>query len=248
MAQLSISGEGGEAVIKYEEIGKRIYEERKYLYRISHKKMAEDLGMDHAEIRRFEEAESGSGIADTDKLDLIAEYFEIPLERLMFGQKKEIPGYPDDAAKIVNIGRIKDIDQTHMEKLAMVTRADPKESDIMACVCGPYHLYAVYEQEAGIAFKRPQIYCFMADEIIGAAEASVVPAEWFLNEAFLEEICPAANAAHLRRESDRNIVLLQSVYVRDSFRSRGIMRLMIDAAKELADAGIALPQVGVTKR
>ena len=76
-------------MIDLEKIGKRILEERKYLHRISQEKMAEDLGMYQADISNLEKAKSGSGITDIVKLDMIADYFGIPLETLLFGRRND---------------------------------------------------------------------------------------------------------------------------------------------------------------
>ena len=76
-------------MVDYERIGKRILEERKYLRRISQEKMAEDLGMYQADISNLEKAKNGSGITDLSKLDMIADYFDIPLETLLFGRRND---------------------------------------------------------------------------------------------------------------------------------------------------------------
>ena len=76
-------------MIDLNKIGKRIQEERKYLRRISQEKMAEDLGMYQADISNMEKAKSGSGITDLVKLDMIADYFDMPLETLLFGRRQD---------------------------------------------------------------------------------------------------------------------------------------------------------------
>ena len=76
-------------MLDYEQIGKRILEERKYLRRISQEKMAEDLGMYQADISNLEKAKNGSGITDLSKLEMIAEYFDMPLETLLFGRRQD---------------------------------------------------------------------------------------------------------------------------------------------------------------
>ena len=76
-------------MIDLNKIGKRIQEERKYLRRISQEKMAEDLGMYQADISNMEKAKSGGGITDLVKLDMIADYFDMPLETLLFGKRQD---------------------------------------------------------------------------------------------------------------------------------------------------------------
>ena len=74
-------------MIDFEKIGKRIAEERKYIHKISQEKMAEDLGMYQSDISNMEKAKKGSGITDLYKLGLIADYFSVPLETLLFGRE-----------------------------------------------------------------------------------------------------------------------------------------------------------------
>ena len=77
-------------MIDFKRIGKRILEERKYLHRISQEKMAEDLGMYQADISNMEKAKNGSGITDLAKLDMIADYLDMPLESLLFGRRQDM--------------------------------------------------------------------------------------------------------------------------------------------------------------
>ena len=76
-------------MIDYEKIGRRIYEERKFIRHISQEKMAEDLGMYQADISNLEKAKKSSGITDLNKLQLIADYFSLPIENLLFGTSAE---------------------------------------------------------------------------------------------------------------------------------------------------------------
>ena len=66
-------------MIDFDKIGNRIYEQRKYFRKLSQERMAEELGMYQADISNMEKAKKGSGITDLSKLDMIAEYLEIPL-------------------------------------------------------------------------------------------------------------------------------------------------------------------------
>ena len=49
-------------MIDFEKIGTRIAEERKFVKRVSQRKMAEDLNMYQADISNLEKAKNGSGI------------------------------------------------------------------------------------------------------------------------------------------------------------------------------------------
>ena len=71
-------------MINAEAIGKNIRRLRKER-NISQEKMAEDLGMYQADISNLERAVGGSGIADLFKLDLIADYFGVPLVSIISG-------------------------------------------------------------------------------------------------------------------------------------------------------------------
>ena len=70
-------------MIDFDKIGMRIKEQRKCILKVSQEKMAEELNMYQADISNIEKAKSGSGITDITKLDMIAEYFDIPLESLL---------------------------------------------------------------------------------------------------------------------------------------------------------------------
>ena len=75
-------------MINAEMIGKNIRYLRKSR-KISQGKMAEDLGMYQADISNLERAMGGSGISDLYKLDLIADYFGVPLDKLISGPMQE---------------------------------------------------------------------------------------------------------------------------------------------------------------
>ncbi len=76
-----------------QEIGRRIREQRKYIKRVSQEKMADDLLMYQADISNMEKGKKGSGIADLDKLNLIADYLGISLDFLIFGTKEKMTPY-----------------------------------------------------------------------------------------------------------------------------------------------------------
>ncbi len=76
-------------MVDFEKIGHRIREERKLNKRVSQEQMAHDLGYYQADISNLEKAKNGSGITDLYKLDLIADYFNIPLANLIFGMEED---------------------------------------------------------------------------------------------------------------------------------------------------------------
>ena len=74
-------------MIIVDSIGKRIRTLRKQKH-ISQERMAEDLGMYQADISNLERANSGSGITDLFKLDMIAGYFGVSLVELLIGSRE----------------------------------------------------------------------------------------------------------------------------------------------------------------
>ncbi len=75
-------------MIDADNIGKRIRLLRRKK-RVSQERMAEDLGMYQADISNLERAMGGSGITDLFKLDMIADYFGVPLAELLNGSPEE---------------------------------------------------------------------------------------------------------------------------------------------------------------
>lgn len=71
-------------MVDVERIGRRIKEQRK-LRGESQTLMADRLCVHQETISNLENAKSGSGISDLYKLDTIAQYFDMPLETLIFG-------------------------------------------------------------------------------------------------------------------------------------------------------------------
>ena len=137
-------------MIDFDKIGKRILEERKYIRRISQEKMAEDLGMYQADISNIEKAKNGSGITDLTKLDLIADYFDMPLETLLFGRRQ------DQMEKYYgSTMQIKEYTKKKTKKHEAILRnllgaSNDEELDgaldrILTFECGPYRIYVAHE-------------------------------------------------------------------------------------------------------
>lgn len=76
-------------MLDYDVIASRIREQRKYVQKISQKKMAEDLGMYQPDLSALENNKKGCGIHDLAKLELIAGYLNISLSYLLFGDGEE---------------------------------------------------------------------------------------------------------------------------------------------------------------
>ena len=74
-------------MLDYDMIASRIREQRKYIKKVSQKKMAEDLGMYQPDLSDMENNKPGCGIQDLAKLEVIADYLHVPLYYLLFGDE-----------------------------------------------------------------------------------------------------------------------------------------------------------------
>ena len=177
-------------MIDFEKIGKRILEERKYLHRISQEKMALDLGMYQADISNLEKAKKGSGISDLYKLDLIADYFDIPLESLIFGRRQDkMEKYYGTKMQIKPFSG--KLSAKHRALLRSLMGAGPDEDaetnldNIGAYKCGPYMVYEAHEYQIELTGSDPadknqqnflekiHLYLIYQDEVIGCLTACV---------------------------------------------------------------------------
>lgn len=180
-------------MIDYEKIGRRIYEERKFLHHISQEKMAEDLGMYQPDISNLEKARKGSGITDLSKLELIADYFDLPIENLLFGTSMEahMVDYYGSKMEIRPYKGKKAVkSKEHGKILTKLIGRDPEETHPWCYECGPYTLYVGMEtqhrieraeqltEEGPIDTKKNvkiHIYVFFNDSIIANLLASTFP-------------------------------------------------------------------------
>ena len=196
-------------MVDFEKIGKRILEERKYLRRISQEKMAEDLGMYQADISNLEKAKSGSGITDLAKLDMIADYFDMPLETLLFGRRQDqMEKYYGSKMQLKEYTkkRTKKHD-TILRGLMGIPKAETaseKDSDlgnITAYDCGPYRAYVAYEvqreytgedpeaeQEVLSAIVKVHIYVLYQDEVIGCMTVYITTLMQHIYQPVLEKL------------------------------------------------------------
>lgn len=170
-------------MIDIDKIGYRIWEQRKCIMKLSQEKMAEDLNMYQADISNMEKAKSGSGITDLIKLDLIADYFNIPLETLLFGGgNKNMLIYSGEKMKLKESK--KKMLKNHREFMKKLTgRNDEEEISAMIHVCGPYTIYTMIEKqmvyEGGInsentfALQKTHTYVFLESELIGVMVADI---------------------------------------------------------------------------
>ncbi len=181
-------------MIDFEKIGRRILEERKYLRRISQEKMAEDLGMYQADISNLEKAKNGSGITDLSKLDLIADYFDLPLEILLFGRRQ------DQMEKYYGTKmQLKEYTKKRSQKHDAILRnllglkkdeeGDKALGRIQTYSCGPYMIYIAEEcqyvwvdeskedDDRPFGLLKQHFYVVYQDEVIACMTADVT---WML--------------------------------------------------------------------
>ncbi len=176
-------------MLDYEKIGKRILEERKYFRRISQEKMAEDLGMYQADISNLEKAKNGSGITDLSKLEMIAEYFDMPLETLLFGRRQ------DQMEKYYGTKmQLKESKKKRTQKHNTILQnflGFCEEEDINSALdsvlsfeCGPYMVYVIHEIQMLVsgpaltddgtdnALIKVHVIVVYQDEVIGCTSAA----------------------------------------------------------------------------
>ncbi len=177
-------------MIDFEKIGKRILEERKYLHRISQEKMAEDLGMYQADISNMEKAKNGSGITDLAKLDMIADYFDMPLETLLFGRRQDqMEKYYGTKMQLKESTKKRTRKhETILRKLMDISEENDNEealNQVVSFECGPYIIYVAPELQIQYTGENPDeenplnyivkthLYVVYQDEVIGCMTAYV---------------------------------------------------------------------------
>lgn len=179
---------GDDTMVDFDKIGRRIYEQRKYFRKLSQERMAEELGMYQADISNMEKAKKGSGITDLSKLDMIAEYLEIPLETLIFGREdKAMLKYYGSKMKL-KVSR-KKITKGHKNALMQLTGR--KEDKIMPLTfeCGPYMIYSMLEEQSiwgdntyvendriinpDFVLLKLHTYVFLGTEVIGVMDTAL---------------------------------------------------------------------------
>lgn len=175
-------------MIDFDKIGNRIYEQRKYFRKLSQERMAEELGMYQADISNIEKAKKGSGITDLSKLDMIAEYLEIPLETLLFGREdKTMLKYHGSKMKLKKSR--KKLTKGHRKTLSQLTGNNEERIIPLTYECGPYMIYSIMEfqslwgenttVENGMImnpdFVLPKLhtYVFLGTEVIGVMDTAM---------------------------------------------------------------------------
>lgn len=176
-------------MIDFTKIGKRILEERKYLRRISQEKMAEDLGMYQADISNLEKAKNGSGITDLAKLDMIADYFDMPLETLLFGRRQDhMEKYYGSKMQLKEFTKKRTRKHESLLRNLMGLSKDEESGaldKVHSFECGPYMIYVADEYQITYSGKesnegeqpdyiiKAHIYVIYQDEVIGCMTAAV---------------------------------------------------------------------------
>lgn len=145
--------------------------------------MAEDLGMWQADISNLEKAKSGSGITDLEKLDRIAEYFNMPLETLLFGRRQDqMEKYQGSKMQLKETTKKKSKKHETLLRKLMGLPCDETAGNALAKIpafeCGPYIIYAPDERQMMLSggsgnnmvpayITKPHIYVIYQDEVIG---------------------------------------------------------------------------------
>ncbi len=152
--------------------------------------MAEDLGMYQADISNLEKAKNGSGITDLTKLDMIADYFDMPLETLLFGRRHDqMEKYYGSKMQLKESQKIKT--KKHESLLRKLLGIPDEEefknalNNTLVFECGPYMIYSVAEYQFLKTGKdsdtwigsdhiiKPHIYVVYQDEVIGCITAAI---------------------------------------------------------------------------
>lgn len=269
-------------MIDYGKIGSRIKEERKYIHKLSQEKMAEELGMYQADISNLEKAKKGSGITDLDKLDLIAEYFGMSLQTLLFGGSENMPVYAGDT--MVLKPEKKKIPKNHRKVLEKLINKDLDHVNITTFSCGPYSLYYAFEiiqitpldNQMNNPIPKMHAHIFYRSELVAVMtafmttlmhhvfqpsfhqlkyvmETDVFNAEntmdilnpyWSLYTYYNDE-ADSENKEQIfhnmtqrmdqlkAKNPNRVIYYVDSLYVREDARQKGIMRMCIDLLKKI---------------
>ncbi|MCR5258441.1 MAG: helix-turn-helix domain-containing protein, partial [Desulfovibrio sp.] len=274
-------------MIDVKRIGRRIAEERKLVRRLSQEKMVEamydKLGVHWSQPDLSNLERAGTAIWDLSKLDKIADFFEIPLQNLLFGSGMEerMERYYGRHMEIRNLSGEKPAKE-HVRLLNAATGDKTfDESGIPHYGWGPYTVYALFEplQIGGsgdpcgpVRFDRFRLYAFFENGMVGVLRGTMAPVFALMNMAHLGRLqqavplpvldvvdpaqhlnpwlplmmfapAPEERAVHeagffgrleqLREHSGKPVFLVESVYVREDCRQKGMCRLMLDVLEHL---------------
>ena len=244
-------------MIDFEKIGKRILEERKYLHRISQEKMAEDLGMYQADISNMEKAKSGSGITDLSKLDMIADYFDMPLETLLFGRRQDqMEKYYGTKMQLKEFTKKRTRKhETLLRNLMGISEGSEDEGaldNVLSFQCGPYMVYVAHEYQIEFSGKEPDeddsknhivkahIYVVYQDEVIGCLTAYVTTVMQHVYQPAFEKlktfIWPDIFDIDETLQTLNPYWLLYQ-YPLDEEEKEGILKKLLQRMDELREAG-----------
>ena len=274
-------------MIDVKRIGRRIAEERKLVRHLSQEKMVEamydKLGVHWSQPDLSNIERAGTAIWDLAKLDKIADFFEIPLQNLLFGSGMEerMERYYGRHVEICNLSKEKPAKE-HVRLLDIAT-GDKKfnENSIPHYGWGPYTVYALFEPlqienscaKCGpVRFDKFRFYAFFENSLVGAMLGTMTPVFSLMNMEHLgrlQGIVPASvldivdparylnpwlplmmfaptpeeRAVHeaswferlerLREHSGKPVYLVESVYVREDCRQKGMCRLMLDVLEHV---------------
>lgn len=133
-------------------IGNRIAELRKTLKHVSQEKMAEDLGMYQPDISALENGKLGSGIADLNKLSLVADYLGVSLNRIL--------GCCEEDTSVIM--------KSHLDNISGLIGEDHEYNNLKIFESGLYATYLMEEplspQEVDLSLLRT--FIFYGDRMI----------------------------------------------------------------------------------
>ena len=190
-------------MIDVKRIGRRIAEERKLVRHLSQEQMVEamygKLGVHWSQPDLSNIERACPAVWDLSKLDKIADFFEIPLQNLLFGSGMEerMAHYYGRRMEIRDLSREKPV-KAHVRLMNAATGAKTFcENSIPHYGWGPYRVYALIEPlQMGKAsdpcgplrFERFRLYAFFEDgrdSMVGVMRGAMAPVFALMNMAHL---------------------------------------------------------------
>lgn len=181
-------------MLDYQAIAARIREERKFSKNVSQEVMAAELGMYQADVSNLERARKGSGISDLNRLNLLARYFGIPLEELIFGRKDKdaMLKYEKNPARLKAISRKAPLTEAEAATLSRIFKTDPSELSVCGYEYGPYRLIIADEVltlhplaiTPELPFEQRHAYLFLEGKVIGTMRFCRLNVFMAMNQTF----------------------------------------------------------------
>lgn len=184
-------------MIDYKAVAMRIREERRLNKRVSQEEMAAALGIYQADVSNLERARKGSGISDLNRLGRIADYFGIPLEQLLFGnrEKEGLVRYERKPRKLRFLSGAKDFSETETKILTRIFGADPAQLPLRSMQYGPYRTFYFDESLAlhlegkpPLPISKMHVYVFCKDKVIASMKVSCLTLFLAMNQPLAHDV------------------------------------------------------------